>query len=495
MKSTTMTSFPSAATADQDEAARIELAAGLRIPSPDPKAAVQHPGEPLSNAVRRGMQQFEPACLRTFTPSLAAIERSAGCWHWTADGRKLVDFTSGVLVANLGHNPVGWWKRVRELMNWDAPEIVDGYAACSPLSSYNAVGGLEVDASRRLIETLRSQPGGGRCEQVMWAASGSEAVQKALWAAMGRRPGQDIILATRHGFHGKKGLAGAVTGHEDSPERDRRVRFVSFPQTACENLDRRREPLDLAPYRRELEALWAEYGQKLCCLITEPYLGGGGSYHPQPEYLQLLQRFCREHDLVFILDEVQANFGRTGELFAFTQYGLEPDVVVLGKGLGNGVAVSAAVGPAKLFAPMKYGEGSDTWSGNPLASAAVVATLEAFDDGRVMEHARRLGQTLEAGLRRLVSETPLVAHLRGECGVWGLEIRPCGRFDAPAVAAALVEACYLGDESGRAVHLLGPLAGKVIRISPPLTTPLAVAEDSLDCLLGIFQAVARRLAG
>ena len=84
--------------------------------------------------------------------------------------------------------------------------------------------------------------------------------------------------------------------------------------------------------------------------MTEPYLGGGGSYHPQPEYLQLLQRFCREHDLVFILDEVQANFGRTGSLYAFTHYGLEPDIVVLGKGLGNGVPVDAAVGRADLFA-------------------------------------------------------------------------------------------------------------------------------------------------
>ena len=99
----------------------------------------------------------------------------------------------------------------------------------------------------------------------------------------------------------------------------------------------------------------------MTALITEPYLGGGGSYHPPKAYLQLLQQFCRDNDMVFILDEVQANFGRTGDLFAFETYGLEPDVVVLGKGLGNGVPVAAAVAPrparrARLWRRLRHVE-------------------------------------------------------------------------------------------------------------------------------------------
>src|SRR5262249_55527054 len=153
------------------------------------------------------------------------------------------------------------------------------------------------------------------------------------------------------------------------------------------NVERRRQPLDLAPYEAELEKLWKKHGNKICCLITEPYLGGGGSFHPQKENFQLLQRFCRAHDIIFILDEVQSNFGRTGSLFAFVDYGIEPDIVVLGKGLGNGVAVSAALGRADLFANMHYGEGSDTWSANPLACAAVLATIEEYESPGVLEHA------------------------------------------------------------------------------------------------------------
>jgi 4-aminobutyrate aminotransferase-like enzyme len=105
----------------------------------------------------------------------------------------------------------------------------------------------------------------------------------------------------------------------------------------CRDISLRHAPFDCTPYRQELEALLHQFGRKIGTLITEPYLGGGGSYHPPREYLQLLQRFCRENDIVFILDEVQANFGRTGAMYAFETYGIEPDLVVLGKGLGNGV--------------------------------------------------------------------------------------------------------------------------------------------------------------
>src|SRR5947209_4024642 len=188
---------------------------------------------------------------------------------------------------------------------------------------------------------MQKQPGGKRMEQVLWAASGSEAIQKALWAALARDRSRDMILATRFGFHGKKGLANAVTGSEKDPERDPRVKFISFPME--EILDAGYDPsaIDLTRYRNELDGLWQTHGRKLTCLITEPYLGGGGSYHPSPAYHQLLQQFCREHDLVFIFDEVQANFGRTGAMYAFEAYGVEPDMVVLGKGMGNGVPVAA----------------------------------------------------------------------------------------------------------------------------------------------------------
>ena len=229
------------------------------------------------------------------------LARSAGVFHWTPEGRRLYDFTSGVLVANLGHNPAGWMQRFIAHMGWTAgpPSARRRLLPALPMTAYNAVTSLEIEATRRLVETLQGRPGGRRLEQVMWAASGSEAIQKALWAALARDRARDMIVATRHGFHGKKGLAGAVTGCETDRDRDPRVRFISFPTAECIDVSLRGRPFDPAPYRRELDALLHQFGRRLAVLITEPYLGGGGSYHPPAAYLQMLQAFCRENDLDF----------------------------------------------------------------------------------------------------------------------------------------------------------------------------------------------------
>lgn len=454
---------------------------------------IEHPGEDRSNDIRRRLAAVEPHCLRTYTPSLAVLAKSAGCYHWTPEGRKLADFTSGVLVTNLGHNPTRWWRNVMAYLGLDALPFTGEFVQARTLNAYNAITELETVATERLVEYLRSQPGGERLEQVLWAASGSEAVQKALWAALERRPGEDIILATRGGFHGKKGLAGAVTGSETDHDRDPRVKFIGFPKEECGCVELRHHPIDLTPYRQELDRLWSEHGSRICSLITEPYLGGGGSFHPQHEYIQLLDRWCHEHDVLFIFDEVQANFGRTGSAFAYTTYGVSPDIVVLGKGLGNGVAVSAAVGRAEVFANLHYGAGSDTWSANPLASAAVLATLDEFESSDVLERAAELSKVIEAGLLRL-TELDAVTRIRGEGVVWGVECAPIGRYSAAEVAVRAVEACYLGDAQGRAIHLLGPLAEKVLRVSPPLVMEVDEARSYLDAMYEIFADLGKRLA-
>jgi 4-aminobutyrate aminotransferase-like enzyme len=451
-----------------------------------------YPDEPTSNRERTAIGALEPKSLRTFTPSQAVLARSAGVFHWTPEGRRLYDFTSGVLVANLGHNPRTWMERFWRYLGWpDGVSAHTGeYFPALTMTAYNAITPVEVEANRRLVEVLQRAKGGRRLEQVLWAASGSEAVQKALWACLARDRTRDVILATRHGFHGKKGLAGAVTGSETDRERDPRVRFFGFPTTECRDVSLRDEPLDPAPYRRELDALVHQFGRRIGTVITEPYLGGGGSYHPPAAYLQMVQGFCREHDILFVLDEVQSNFGRTGELFAFETYGIEPDVVVLGKGLGNGVPVATAVGRRDVLAALDYGEGSDTWSANPLCCAAVLATLDEFAARDVLGAARKSSAVIEAGLVRL-KDLPFVAHVRGERGgmVWGVEFADHAGRSAADWANACVEICYRG-EGDQGIHMLGPLARKVVRIAPPLVITPAEAGEAMT-LMG---RLLRRLA-
>jgi len=460
---------------------------------PKDQSTIEHPGELQSNDLRRQLVATEPIALRTYTPTLAVLSESRGSYHWTREGRKLVDFTSGVLVANLGHNPTRWWRRVLTYLGLDGLEDAGEFHRAVPLNAYNAATELEIQANARLLASLKHEPGGRRMEQILWSASGSEAVQKALWAVLAGNPKRDIIIATRGGFHGKKGLAGAVTGSETDKERDPRVRFISFPRSECADLELRKQPIDLEPYRQELQRLDDEFGERICCLITEPYLGGGGSYHPQPEYLQLLEQFCRNRQAAFILDEIQANFGRTGPMYAFTRYGVEPDIVCLGKGLGNGVPVSAAVGSAAIFKALHYGEGSDTWSANSLASAAVLATLDEFESEDILARAARLSEVLEEGLVKLKT-TGLIDQVRGEGTVWGIQCAGVGSYAPEEVANACVEACYRGDDQGRAIHLLGPLAGKVLRISPPLVMPPEEAVEYLDVMHGLFASLRLRLS-
>lgn len=458
---------------------------------------IQFAGEPKSNAVRQIIAEREPLALRTYTPSQAVFAKSAGVFHWTPEGRKLYDYSSGVLVANLGHNPKRWLQRFARYMNWSAealfgPEAkADEYFPAITMTAYNGVTELETLAVQRLLQNLHKSKGSDRLQTIVWAASGSEAIQKALWASLARDRTREMILATRFGFHGKKGLANAVTGSEKDAERDPRVKFISFPMEEIADAGFDPNAIDLAKYRAELDDLWRQFGRQLTCLITEPYLGGGGSFHPTPAYHQMLQHFCREHDLIFIFDEVQANFGRTGSMYAFEEYDIEPDMVVLGKGLGNGVPVAAVASRSDVFGVMKYGEASDTWSANPLSCAAVLATLDEFESTDVLKHVRELTPIFLKGLESL-KRTGLVSLVRGEGLVFGFECAAFGSLSAGEVASKIVEACYLG-KNGVGIHLLGALAGKVLRVSPPLTITTEEAQTSLKLLNEIVADVARKL--
>ena len=443
---------------------------------------------------RKRLTDIQPISSRTYTPAVLPVMSSAGAFHWSTAGKRLYDFTSGVLVTNLGHNPVSWLSRFRNSMNWPAehaPNHIDGYLRATPFNCYNAVTPVELDASERLVASLQKAVGGQRLEQIAWAASGSEAVHKAIQSSLSLDPQRQMILATRYGFHGKKGLANIVTGSEQDAHRDPRVRFVSFPMKECQDVNLREEAFSVAPYRQELDLLFTQYGRQIGTLITEPYLGGGGSYHPHIGYHQCLQDFCREHDITFILDEVQSNFHRTASMYAFEQYQLEPDIVVLGKGLGNGVPVAAAVGRRSLFQAMTYGDTSDTWSGNPLSCAAVLATLDEFEAHNFSDTLPVTSHALEQHLLQL-KQYPFVAHVRGEAGgmVWGVEMQDWQNQTANAWANRFVQECQLGlDDASDGVHLLGPLAKKVIRMAPPITITLEQIDDAMR----IVRSVADRM--
>ncbi|GMW03846.1 MAG: aspartate aminotransferase family protein [Candidatus Hydrogenedentota bacterium] len=418
--------------------------------------SIAHEGEPKANEWRKRYDAVIGLGLNTYTPTQAVVDSAQGYRLKTVDGKELIDFAAGVLVANLGHNHPLFEERYRH------------YAARLPRTAYNLIAPIVAEASERLVASMKANP---KAQKVLWAASGSEGIQKAMWCAMHKHPNRPILAATRGGFHGKKGLAGDVTGETSQ---NPNVRFVSFPLD-----DDKPESF----YRDELEALWKSENGKIALLITEPYLGAKGSFHPPVWYHKLLQSWCESHDIALIFDEVQACHGRTGNMYAFESYEIQPDLVVLGKGLANGEPAAAVVGRADLIDTLTYGEASDTFSATPRAAAAVCATFDVFDREQIVEHARRIAVPLREGLHRLKDQFPFVAAVRGEGLVYGIEMS-----DAETATRCVLEA-YRGDGT-TGVHFLGPLAQKVLRVSPPLI----IDEAGLDQAFGMLETAWARVS-
>lgn len=415
---------------------------------------IVHEGEPRANEIRARLHACVGVGQRTFTPTQMVVKAAAGCVLRTADDRELFDFTSGVLVANLGHAHPRFEAFYRQ------------YATGLPRNAYNMIVEIEVLAAERLLNTM-AMP---KAQKLLWAASGSEGIQKAMWAALHKQPNRPIMVATRGGFHGKKGLAADVTGETSA---NPNVRFISFPM---------KEDRPQSFYEAELDALAEQHPNQIALLITEPYLGAKGSFHPPAWYHRMLQAWCDKHGIAFIFDEVQSCHGRTGNMFAYQSYGVEPDLVVMGKGLGNGEPVAAVAGRADLIDALAYGEASDTYSGNPRACAAVCAVLDVFETEGVVDKCRNAAPVLRGHLDSLKKRFPFVVDVRGEGMVYGVEMKD------DATANACVLEAYRG-VGAQGVHFLGPLAGKVLRVSPPLV----ISAGELNEAFGILETSWERL--
>jgi len=416
--------------------------------------SIEHENEPRANAVRKRLDAITGASQRTFTPTQAVIARASGVRLWTVDGAKLIDFTSGVLVANLGHHHPLFEARYKH------------YCAELPRTSYNVVTEIEVQAAERLVRCMNMP----HAQKMLWAASGSEGIQKAMWCALHKQPDRPIMLATRGGFHGKKGLADDVTGEASA---NPNVRFISFP------LQEEKTP---EFYLDELNAIGREFGNRVALLITEPYLGAKGSWHPPKWYHKTLRAWCTENDVALIFDEVQSCHGRTGNMFAYRGYEIEPDLVVLGKGLANGEPAAAVVGRADLIDALTYGEASDTFSGNPRACAAVCATLDVFEQENIVDNCRAMAKVITAKMQEIKQRFSFIIDVRGEGLVYGIEM-----IDDETAKRAVLEA-YRG-AANKGVHFLGPLAGKVLRVSPPLI----ITQEDLDEAFSIIEKAWSRI--
>ena len=364
------------------------------------------------------------------------LVRGRGARVWDEDGHEYLDFVCGWAVNSLGHCP---------------PAVVDAVVE-QVQTLIQASNQFYTIPQIRLAEILLQH---SCLDKVFLANSGAEANEGA--AKLARRYGEhrldgayEIITATGS-FHGRTLAMVAATGQRKFQEP-----YVPLPSGFIN-----------AEYNN-IEAIKAATTDKTCAVMLEPIQGEGGVNIPDDDYLKAVRAWCDEKGILLILDEIQTGIGRTGTLFAYEQYGVEPDVMTLAKGLASGIPIGAilAKDSASVFAP---GEHGSTFGGNPVACAAAYATLEFIIDNDVAGNAKRMGQYLIAGLKRLKDKFKFITDVRGRGLLVALE------FDSD-IAQSVLMACL---DRGLLVNRLKPNA---LRFIPPLIIGEAEVDEALSIL-------------
>ncbi len=364
------------------------------------------------------------------------LVRGEGVRVWDEDGREYLDFVGGWAVNSLGHCPPVVTKAVTEQV----------HTLIQASNQFYTVPQI------RLAELL---VGNSCLDKVFFCNSGAEANEGAVKLA--RRYGQHHlngayeVISMIGSFHGRTLGMVAATGQPEFQEP-----YIPLP-VGFVNVD-----------YNDVEAIKSAATERTCAVMLEPIQGEGGVKLPDENYLKMVRDWCDQKGILLILDEIQTGVGRTGTLFAYEQYGIEPDIMTLAKGLGSGIAIGAflAKDRASVFVP---GEHGSTFGGNPLACAAAYATLKFILDNDIAGNARKVGQYLIDGLGGLKQKHQFITDVRGRGLLVAME------FNSD-IAESLVTACI---EKGLLVNRLKPNA---LRFMPPLI----IGNDEVDKALGIL---------
>jgi len=399
-----------------------------------------------------------PSWVALYYDEPIALERGAGRHVWDAEGTRYLDFFGGILTTMTAHA---------------LPEVVEAVRAQAGRIMHSSTLYL-IEPQIELAEEIAALAPMDDAK-VFFTTSGTEANEAALLlACTARRSNQ--ILAMRNSYHGRSFAAMAITGNRGWSASSLSPVQTSYLQGGY----RYRSPWRDLPDDEYIAAGVADLVDVLdtttagdvACLIAEPIQGVGGFAHPPDGFYGALAEVLADRGILFISDEVQTGWGRTGEHFwGVGAHGIVPDVMTFAKGLGNGLSLAGVVAPADLMDGVAANSIS-TFGGNPLATAGGLANLRYLLANQLQEHALKTGQQLRAQLVDGLRDVPGVADIRGKGLMLGVELADEDRTPRPATASAALERC-------RADGLLvgkGGLYGNVLRIAPPLT----VTPDEID---------------
>lgn len=403
----------------------------------------------------------------TFYAGPLVLERGEGRTVWDSEGRSYLDFFGGILTTSIGHAHPHFVKS----MTAQVGKLVH--------TSTLYINRPMVDMAERLAALC---PGGDW--KTFFTNSGTEANETAILLSR-VHTGHTEVIALRHSYHGRSGLAMALTGN--ATWRHVGTEFAGIRHTHnayCFRCPFRATypECDLACARDLEELLRTETTGKVAAVIAEPIQGVGGFITPPSGYFEVIVEIVRRHGGIFISDEVQTGFGRTGKMFGYQHWGVTPEAMTFAKGLANGAAIGAT-SAAPDVADAFTGASISTFGGNPVSMAAGLATLDVIRDENLPEHVERLGARAFERLEAIQEKTPCIGEVRGKGLMIGIELVGEGKAPAPEKLARLLE---LTRERGLLIGK-GGLYGNVVRLTPPMTVTPAELEAGLDILEHCFE--------
>ena len=388
------------------------------------------------------IEEAEEAILHTYNRYQIVLDRGEGVHLYDVNGKEYLDFAAGIAVQSLGYNNKEYTQALKDQ--------IDKLTHISNL--YYSVP---------MAEAAEKVKKASRMEKVFFTNSGTEAIEGALKVARKysyAKYGEDRyeIVAMNHSFHGRSLGALSVTGNEKYRKPFEPliggVRFADY---------------------NDLESVKSQVNEKTCAIILETVQGEGGIYPATEEFLKGVKALCEEKDLILILDEIQCGMGRTGYMFAWQEYGVEPDVMTCAKALGCGVPVGAFVLNEKTArASLVPGDHGTTYGGNPFACAAVSKVFDLFEEHDIVGHVQKTAPYLEKKLDELAARHDCFTARRGKGFMQGLVVsgRPVGEIVKAALANGLVVLSAGSD---------------VLRLVPPLV----VNEKDIDEMVEKLEAV------
>jgi 4-aminobutyrate aminotransferase/(S)-3-amino-2-methylpropionate transaminase len=391
------------------------------------------------------------------------IERAEGAILVDADGNQILDLGSGIAVTTIGHA---------------VPELIDAVSAQVAAFTHTCFMVTPYESYIEVCEELAALTPGTHAKTSALFNSGSEAVENAVKVAR-LATGRQAIVVFDHAYHGRTNLTMALTA-KNMPYKDRFGPFapeiyrvpMSYPF-----IDGLTGAEAAALAIKDIETQVGAHN--VAALLIEPIQGEGGFIVPADGFLPALSEWTTKNGVVFIADEIQSGFCRTGDWFAVDHEGVIPDMVTTAKGLAGGMPLAGLTGRAELMNAVHEGGLGGTYGGNPVAAAAAIATIKTLRDRNLVARAREIGETLLAFLRALQQDVAIIGDVRGRGAMIAIELtQPGTKTPNAAAAKAIVNYC---NQQGVIVLACGTF-GNVIRLLPPLVITDEQLADGLDVL-------------